>query len=216
MSCWTRGSTLMVPPWILARRERTAASSRLSCAGSAPISGSFKVMYGVPSGSARSAARMCSASRIGESASVAWRWAARIASCAFSVYRSSFIVVNSIVNFAANVKGVRSAGHPLGTQENSTAAEAAALSLSCLFARPVTGGAGYGLVGDVGPRGPIGQAERRLHRARIQVEDDQQRHERSREAEPRTRVLEEQDYGLEQGQPRNDHREDPRPGLKCP
>ena len=89
ISCRARGSRLRLPPWILARRDRTAANHDVDPPGRRPVNSATLRPEPRPHPGQR-AARIYSTSRMGLSESVARRWAATIAVCAFSVNRSSF------------------------------------------------------------------------------------------------------------------------------
>ena len=62
----------------------------------------------------------------------------------------------------------------------------------------------------------VGLPERRLHLSRIHVQDDDQRHDRGGESDAGAGGLEEPEEGLEQREPGDDDREQPRPGLERP
>src|SRR5664280_729846 len=87
-----RGSSVIWPPVIFARRARRAASSPRNAARSTPSRRS--VWAGIPSSVSTSEARMCSASRTGLWSRSASACAPAIASWAFWVNRSRFMLLD--------------------------------------------------------------------------------------------------------------------------
>ena len=109
-SSWARSMTRLArasrcswPPWIRARRARIAAISPRNAPRSVPRRRS--VSAGMPSSGSTSAASRCSASRTGLCIRSADCWAARMASWAFSVKRSSCMVQGLVAG--AVVGGIR-------------------------------------------------------------------------------------------------------------